>query len=124
MKKQINSVSNWSVKSIITVTILSAMLCTFGANANNKPAVANAVTMKVESENTTESLMNSMAERTNEYKAADFVQADLVSEIGLWMNENPENSDILIDAGQYKAAEFVKADMTFEVENWMNNRCL
>src|SRR5665647_3280558 len=104
MKKQINFVSNLSVKGIISVTILSAMLCTFGANANNKPAVGNAVTMKVESENATESLMNNYAESSNEYKAEDFVNAEMTLESETWLNINSETSDIAIDAEQYCSA--------------------
>jgi len=120
MKKQINFVSNLSVKGIISVTILSAMLCTFGANANNKPAVGNAVTMKVESENATESLMNNYAESSNEYKAEDFVNAEMTLESETWLNINSETSDIAIDAEQYKAADFVQADMISEIDLWMN----
>src|SRR5665648_270293 len=109
MKKQINSVSNLSVKGIITITILSAMLSTFGANANNKPAVNNAVTMKVESENATESLMNSNAESSNEYKAEDFVKAEMTLEAETWMNIDAESNTEAVE--EYRAKEFVQAGM-------------
>jgi hypothetical protein len=39
MKKQIKSVSNWSVKGVIGVTVLSAMFFASEAKANNKPSV-------------------------------------------------------------------------------------
>jgi len=119
MKKQINSVSNWSVKGIITVAILSAMLCTLGANANNKPAVPSAVTMKVESENAAESLMNSNAESNNEYKAEDFVNAEMALETESWKNIDAESNTEAVD--EYSAKEFVQADMVNEIYRWMNS---
>jgi hypothetical protein len=39
MKKQINSVSNFSVKSILSAAILCAMFGASGVNANNNPSV-------------------------------------------------------------------------------------
>jgi len=116
MKKQINSVSSWSVKGIITITILSAMLCTFSANANNKPSVASNTTGVEISANSIESIN----ETIEKYNAAEFVQADMANEIDSWMNSNDEYSDLLIGS-KYQAAEFVQADMALEIDSWMNN---
>ena len=150
MKKQINSVSSWSVKGIITITILSAILCTFSANANNKPSLASNTTGVENSENRIESI-NEAIEKYNaaefvqadmaleiesltnssegilnvaleaeQYQAYQFVKADMANEIDSWMNSNDEYSDLVIDA-KYQAAEFVQADMALEIDSWMNN---
>jgi len=122
MKKQINSVSNWSVKSIITLTILSAVLCTFGAKANNKPSVAiNAVNVETKSGTGVESGMNGIAEISDgaieEYNAANFVEAELALESDSWMNSNSESD---IEAVPYNAQEYVDADLALETESWTN----
>ena len=123
MKKQIKSVSSRSVKGIITVTILSATLCAFGAKANNKPAVAiNAVKVEMKSENGVESRMNSIAEINNEaveqYNAGNFVEAELAFETESWMNSGDETN---YEAVQYNANEYVEAEMALETESMMNS---
>lgn len=126
MKTQINSMNNWSVKGIITVTILSAMLCAFGAKAGNKPSVAlKAVNVELKSENRGESGINSFTESNNEsvekYNAAEFVQAEMALEIESRMNSNEEINNITIEAEQYHAEKFTNADITLEIDNWMND---
>lgn len=140
MKRQINTVSNWSVKGIITVTILSAMLCTFGAKASNKPTVAlNSVTAKMESKNGIEKWKNSNAgtntEVVEKYNAEGFVKAEIALEIESWMNSNTEiNSEVvkaeatpqieaLMNSNQYTAKKYVEAEMVLEIKSWMNNSC-
>lgn len=150
MKKQINSVSSWSVKGIITITILSAMLCNFSANANNKPSVASNTTGVEILENRVESINESIekynaaefvqadmaleiesrtmsseeifnaALETEQYQAGQFVKADMANEIDSWVNSSDEYSDLVIEA-KYQAAEFVQADMALEIDSWMNN---
>ncbi len=124
MKEQIKSVRSWSFKGIITVTIFSAMVYTFSASANNKPVVINVAVVE-KSAIGVEIPINSIAENSyeavEEYKAAEFVHADMASEIENWENGNAENNNVSIEAGQYKAAEFVKAEMAQEIECWMNN---
>lgn len=116
MKRQNNSVSNWSIKGIASVTILSAMLCTF--NANSKPSVGNTGTVKVVSENGVESLMYSNAGTKNEYNAKEFVQADMANEIENWMNSDTESNNPMVE--EYDAKEFVQVDIADEIESWMN----
>ncbi len=118
MKKQNNSVSNWSIKGIVSVTILSAMLCTFNANANSKPSVGNAGTVKVVSENAVESLMYSNAGTKSEYNAKELVQADMANEIENWMNSETESNNPMVE--EYNAKGFVQVDIADEIESWMN----
>ena len=122
MKKQINSVSNLSVKSIISVAILSAMLCTFNVKANNKPSVAQNTATIEKSENKVESWMNSNIETNYNaveiYKPAEFVQSDMANEIASWMNSDDATENIAVE--EYKATEFVQSDMTNEIASWMN----
>lgn len=117
MKKQINSVSSWSVKGIITITILSAILGTFGANANNKPALASNTTGVEISENKVESIN----EAIEKYNAAEFVHADMALEIESLTNSSEEILNVALEAEQYQAGQFVKADMANEIDNWMNS---
>lgn len=120
MKKQVNSVNNWSAKGIITVTIISAMLCGIGAKASNKTTVAsNAVKFEMKSENSAESCVNSYAGTVNKYNAFEFVQSEMASEIENQMNRNEEVNIVSIEAEQYKAEEFVQADAELEIDNWM-----
>ena len=125
MKTQIKSVSKWSVKGVIAVTILSAMLCAFGAKANNKPSVAlNAVKVEMKSESGVDSRMNSMAEINNkaveEYNAKNFVAAELALETESWMNINAGSDN---EVAQYNAEEYAEAELVLEIEGWMNNSC-
>jgi hypothetical protein len=148
MKKQVSLVSNWSIKGVITITILSAMLCTFGAKANNKPSVAlNATTIEkletnletVDKYNAAEfvqsEMENEIANRmiSNEevsnvgfetvegYNSGEFVNADMAREIETWTNSDSEISNGTIEAGQYNAGQFVQAEIEHEIESWMNN---
>ena len=83
MKKQINPVSNGSVKSIITVAILSAMLCTFSVKANNKPSLAvNVDVAEMQSENIIENWMNS---ETYWGANSEMVEVELDNSISQWM---------------------------------------
>lgn len=125
MKKQIKSVSIFSVKGIITVAILSAVLCGFEASANNKPSAAiSAVKIEVKSANEVESLMISDAElklESVQYNADEYVKAELALEIEGVMSGSDEFN---YDAAQYNANLFVEADMAVEEESWMNsNAC-
>ena len=117
MKKQNNSVSNWSIKGIVSIAILSTMLCTFNANANSKPSVGNSGTVKVVSENGFESLMFSNAGTKNEYNSKEFVQVDIADEIENWMNTNSRSDNESID--EYNAKKFVQADLSNEIESWL-----
>lgn len=116
MKKQINTVNNWSVKSIFTVTVFSAMLCAFGAEANNKPSVS---INTVNSGTGVESRINGIAgisdEAIEEYNAANFVEAELALESESWMNSNSESD---FEAVPYNAQEYVDADLSIEFECW------
>ena len=123
MKKQIKSVSNWSIKGIITVTILSAMLCTFSAKANNKPSVAINAANVERSENGVESRMNINAETNFEfvekYNAVEFVQADMAVEIETWANNDVWINNNAVE--KYNAAEFVQSDMAIEFDCWLKS---
>ncbi len=114
MKKQVNFVSNWSVKGTITITILSAMLCTLGAKANNKPSVAlNTATVEMSETN---------FETVEKYNAAEFVQSEMELEIANRLNSSVEINNIAIEAvNEYNAGEFVHADIAREIENWTNS---
>ncbi|MCX6239852.1 MAG: hypothetical protein NTY07_20280 [Bacteroidia bacterium] len=131
MKKQNSFVSNWSVKGIIIVTVLSAMFCTTSAKATNKPTVAlNAITLDMKSENGVESLKNSITESNSEvmeaeYNAKEFVEADMELEIESWMNSNTETNNEVAETIQapqieYKAEEFVEAEIVNEIQSWIN----
>lgn len=86
MKKQINSVSNWSVKSIITATILSALLCTFEVKANNKPSLALITeASEMPSENIIEGWMNS---DTYWGAPSEVIESELNNFISQWMVSN------------------------------------
>jgi hypothetical protein len=120
MKKQINPINNWSAKGLITVTIMSAMLCGIGAKASNKPTVAsNAVKVEMKSENSDESLVNSFAETIDKYNAFDFVQADMALETEGSINRAEEINIVSIETEQYRAEEFAQADIALEIDNWM-----
>ena len=148
MKKQVSLVSNWSMKGAITITILSAMLCTFGAKANNKPSVAlNATTIEksetnletVDKYNAAEFVQSEMVleianrmisneevsnvgfEAVEEYNSGEFVNADMAREIENWTNSDSDISNGTIEAGQYNAGQFVQAEVEHEIESWMNN---
>jgi hypothetical protein len=125
MKKQINFFSNWPVKSIITVTILSAMLCTLNAKADNKPLpAANTVNVEMKSESGVESLLDSNVKTEIEamqYNAEEFVAAEMALEAECWMNGDVESD---IKAAKYNAEEFVKEEMALEKENWVNQNGL
>ena len=119
MKKQINSVNNWSAKGIITITIMSAMVCGFGAMASNKPTVAsNAAKVEMNSDNSLESLVNSYAKTVDKYNAFEFVQSEMSSEIENRMNSNEEIDIESNNVEQYKAEEFAQADIALEIDNW------
>lgn len=128
MKKRINSVNSWSVKGIITVTILSAMLCTFSAKAYNKPSAAvKAVNEAVKSESGVESLMNNDFKANYEaeqYNAGEFVEADMALETENWMSTNAETNYEPVLQVEYNAKEFVDAELALETESWMNQNGL
>ena len=121
MKKQINSVNSWSVKGIITVTILSAMLCTFSAKAYNKPsATTNTINVNMKSDNEAEGLLNNDALTKIEaaqYNAAEFVEEELAFETECYMSGD---SGMDIGAEEYNAADYVETDLAIETENWVN----
>jgi len=117
MKKQFNSVSSWSVKGIISITILSAMLGTFSANATNKPSLALNTTGVEISENRNESIN----EAIEKYNAAEFVQADMAFEIESRTMSSEEIFNVALEAEQYQAGQFVKADMANEIDSWKNS---
>ena len=120
MKTKINSINNWSVKSIIAVTILSAMFCGIGAKASNKPTVAsNAVKSEMKSENSADSWINGFAGTFGKYNAFEFVQAEMAFETKNQLNSNEEINIVSIEAEQYKAEEFAQADISLEIDNWM-----
>jgi len=122
MKKQINSVNSWSVKSLITVTILSAMLCTFSAKAYDKPSAAiNKINVNIKSESETEGLMNNDALTKIEaarYNAEEFVEDDLAFETECYMSGDDWMDNV---TEQYNAENFVETDMALETENWVNS---
>jgi len=121
MKTQFNSVNSWSVKGIMTVTILSAMLCTFSAKAYDKPSAAiNTINVNIKSESEAECLVNNDALAKIEaplYSAEEFVEDELAFETECYM---------IGDAGmdgeveEYNAENYVEADMALETENWVN----
>ena len=121
MKKQINSVSNWSAKSIMTTAILSAMLCSFSAKAYDKPSAAiNTINVNMKSDSEAEGLLNNDALTKIEaaqYNAAEFVDEELAFESECYMS-----GDAGIDSGaeEYNAADYVESDMKLETENWVN----
>ena len=121
MKKQINSVNSWSVKGIITVTILSAMLCTFSAKAYNKPsATTNTINVNMKSDNEVDVLLNNEALTKIEavqYNAAEFVEEELAFETECYMSFD---AGMDIGAEEYNAAGYVETDMALETENWVN----
>jgi hypothetical protein len=121
MKKQINSVNSWSVKIVLTVTILSAVLCTFTAKAYDKPSVAiNTINVNVKSESEADGLMNNDALTKIEaaqYNAAEFVEDELAFETECYMlGDDGMDSE----AELYNAENYVEADMVLETENWVN----
>ncbi|NEW83137.1 MAG: hypothetical protein GZ094_12325 [Mariniphaga sp.] len=117
MKKQLNSVSSWSVKGIISITILSAMLGTFSANANNKPSLAlNSSGVEI-----SENRIESISEAIEKYNAAEFVQADMALEIESRTMRSEEIFNVALEAEQYHAGQFVKADMANEIDSWKNS---
>src|ERR1035437_9146350 len=122
MKKQINSVNSWSVKSIITVTILSAMLCTFSAKAYDKPSAAiNTINVNIKSESETEGLMNNDALTKIEavqYSAEEFVEDELAFETECYMSGDDRMNS---EAAEYNAENYVETDMALETENWVNS---
>ena len=120
MKKQINSVNKWSAKGIITVTIMSAMLCGISVKASNKSTVAsNALKVEMKSENSFESRINSYAETANKYNAFEFVKSEMASEIENRMDSSDETNFVSIESEQYNAEEFAQADIALEIDNWM-----
>ena len=122
MKKQINSVNSWSVKGIITVTILSAMLCTFSVKAYDKPSAAiNTINVNIKSESETEGLMNNDALtkiETAQYSAEEFVEDELAFETECYMSGDDRMNS---EAAEYNAENFVETDMALETENWVNS---
>ena len=120
MKKQINSINNWSAKGLITVTIISAMLCGIGAKASNKSTVAsNAVKVELKSENSAESWLNGYANTVNKYNAFEFVQTDMALETEGLINSSEEINILSTEVEQYHAEEFAQADIAVEIDNWI-----
>jgi CRISPR/Cas system-associated endonuclease/helicase Cas3 len=128
MKKQINSISNLSVKGMITITILSAMLCTFDAKANSKPSRASkVVNVEMESKSTGDKplLSNSAAlieaVESVKYNADEFVQADVALETKSWISRNAEAMN---ETAKYSAEGSVLTDMVIELRDWNNGDAL
>ena len=120
MKKQMNSLNNWSAKGLIAVTIISAMLCGIGAKASNKSTVtSNAVKVEMKSENRVEGMVNCFAEALDKYNAFEFAQADMALETEARINSSEEINIVSIEAEQYHAADFAQADIAIEIDNWM-----
>jgi hypothetical protein len=138
MKKQISSDRKRSFRGIISVTILSAMLCVFSAKADNKSSVtSSAKTCELSSENGVKNCMDMNAE-TNyealeaelsqeaEYRADVFVESDMELEYETWMNSFFELDDEAVIAEitlpvVYNAKDFVDAEMALEVQNQVIN---
>lgn len=119
MKKQINSVSNWSVKGIISVTILSAMFCASELKANNKPSVAlNNVAISEDTEekllgNKIESWMNSHTYWVN---ASDLDEASEMKSV------NTVNHPCINDSSCKKEKQLSdEAEIVNAIESWMNS---
>jgi len=121
MKKQINSVNSWSVKGIITVTILSAMLCTFNAKAYDKPSAAiSTINVNIKSGSEAEGLLNNDALtkiEASQYNAAEFVEEELAFETECYMSDNAGLDN---EVEGYNAANYVETDMALETGNWVN----
>ena len=134
MKKQIYSDHAWSFKSIITVTILSAMLCAFSAKADNETSVTlNAVTNELKTGNGAKDCLGANTE-TNfdalevelfqevEYNAVNFVNSEMALEFETWMNSDFEsyNEETIADITlpfEYNAKDFIDAEMALENQN-------
>ena len=132
MKKQINSASSWSVKSIIALVILSAMFGVNAAEANNKPTVAVNTVSTENAENRNESGLNTETEinfeAATEYNAKVFVEAELAREIECRVNNKADNKNGTVVTKAllsevYNAAAFVNSDMENEIENHTDNSC-
>jgi len=111
MKKQINPVSNGSVKSIILVAIFSVMLFSFGAKANNKPALAvNAEAAEMQSENSIENWMNS-----DIYwgESNEMAEVESNNSIGQWMVSN--------SYWGFGAELLGETENLSQIEPWMNS---
>lgn len=136
MKKQIKSVSNWSVKGIITVTILSAMLCTFGAKAINKPSLSeNNYSEAMQPENVIEDWMNS---ETYWGAPSEIAEVELSNSISQWMvsgsywgigtqlrdeTENLSEIEPWMNSNRYWGGSITSRHMkkTLPIESWMTS---
>ena len=132
MKKQINSASSWSVKSIIALVILSAMFGVNNAEANNKPTVAVNTVSTENAENRNESSLNAeteiIFEAAIEYNAKEYVESELAREIDCKVHSNADNKNgtagtKALQSEVYNAAAFVNSDMENEIENHTDNSC-
>jgi len=121
MKKQNYIISNLSVKGMITITILSAMLFTFNAKANGKPPRAfKVVNMEMDSKKPGDLPLFSNSEALNEaveavkYSADEFVQAEIALETQSWISRNAEAKD---EAAKRSAEQAVQTEMTLETQD-------
>jgi len=124
MKKQNSIISNLSVKGMITISILSAMLFTFNANnakANSKPPRAfKLVNVEMDSKNAGDLPLFSNSEALSEaveavkYSADEFVQAEIALETQSWISRNAEAKD---EAAKHSAEQAVQTEMTLETQD-------
>ena len=119
MKKQNNIISNLSVKGMITIAILSAMLCTFNAKANSKPPRAlKLINVEMESKNAGDNPLLSNSEALSEafeavkYNADEFVQADVALETESWISHNNGARE---ETAKHSAEQSVPAEMALEI---------
>ena len=111
MKKQINTVSNWSVKGIIAVTILSSMLFNFEAKGGNKSSLAkNEDAQLMQSGNIIETWMNS---DTYWGAPSEIKEVEPMNLISQWM---VSNSYWGIDTQIWTETENLSV-----IEPWMNS---
>jgi hypothetical protein len=120
MKKKINSIGNLSVKGMITITILSAMLCTFDANANVKPLkVSKAVNMEMELKSAGDNPLFSNYEALSEavetvkYNAEEFAQTEIALETESWINRNAK---AMSENAKFSAEGSVLSEMALEIQ--------
>ena len=119
MKKQIKSVSNWSVKGVIGVTVLSAMLFASESKANNKPSVTlNTEVLSAAEEGKLlgtkiESWMNS---HTYWVGASDLDEAIEIKSVN---TVNPGSVNNLSGAKENLLSD--EAEIVNVIESWMNS---
>ena len=114
MKKQINSVSNLSVKGIFTLIVLITTLCSLGVRGNNKPSlVLNTDAEEMESENRIESWMN-----TNSF----WIGSSDVDEEAEIESDNSVEQWMVSDSFLFVGKQFPdEAETVNEIQSWMNS---